>query len=202
MDLPVIPMTANTLVSYLSGLSAPMQKILELEKKGKIIRLKRGLYISSKGKRCLFLTANHIYGPSYVSLESALRYYGLIPEHVESVTSVTVERTKVFENALAVFSYKHLPADYYRQDIRIVLQENGNFLMASPEKALADLIVLTPGLRLRYVRETVEYLESDLRIDMDALMKMDASVFIRLASLSPKRQALLNIAKIIRHDCI
>lgn len=202
MDIPIIPMTANVLSTYLSGLSSPMQKILEMEKKGDLIRLKRGLYIVAKGHQNRFLVANHLYGPSYVSCESALRYYGLIPEHVESVTSVTTLRSKTFDNALAHYTYQHLPEEYYQCDISIRTEGDVSFQIASPEKALADLIVLTPGVRLRYKKEMIEYLEQDIRLDMDAFYDMDVTVFERIATVSKKKQALMNIVKILSHDDI
>ncbi len=202
MTIPAIPMTINVLSSYLNGFMAPMQKILDMEQKGELVRLKRGLYITANGKHNLFLVANHLYGPSYVSCESALRYYGLIPEHVESVISVSTLRSKEFENALGHFSYRHIPMDYYPQDICIQTEKDVSFQIASPEKALADLVILTAGIRLRYKKEILEYLEQDLRLDMDAFYKMDAGVFERLATISKKRNALLNIAKILRDDNI
>lgn len=202
MTIPAIPMTINVLSSYLNGFMAPMQKILDMEQKGELVRLKRGLYITANGKPNLFLVANHLYGPSYVSCESALRYYGLIPEHVESVISVSTLRSKEFENALGHFSYRHIPMDYYPQDICIQTEKDVSFQIASPEKALTDLVILTAGIRLRYKKEILEYLEQDLRLDMDAFYKMDAGVFERLAIVSKKRNALLNIAKILRDDNI
>ena len=202
MTIPAIPMTINVLSSYLNGFMAPTQKILDMEQKGELVRLKRGLYITANGKPNLFLVANHLYGPSYVSCESALRYYGLIPEHVESVISVSTLRSKEFENALGHFSYRHIPMDYYPQDFCIQTEKEVSFQIASPEKALADLVILTAGIRLRYKKEILEYLEQDLRLDMDAFYKMDAGVFERLATVSKKRNALLNIAKILRDDNI
>ena len=202
MTIPAIPMTINVLSSYLNGFMAPMQKILDMEQKGELVRLKRGLYITANGKPNLFLVANHLYGPSYVSCESALRYYGLIPEHVESVISVSTLRSKEFENALGHFSYRHIPMDYYPQDFCIQTEKEVSFQIASPEKALADLVILTAGVRLRYKKEILEYLEQDLRLDMDAFYKMDAGVFERLATVGKKRNALLNIAKILRDDNI
>lgn len=200
MNLPIIPMTTNVLSTYLNGYTAPMQKIQSMEQKGELIRLKRGLYIVANSAPNLYLTANHLYGPSYVSRESALRYYGLIPEHVTTVTSVTTLRSKNFQNKLGYFSYQCLPEDYYRLDIRIQTEGDVCFQIATPEKALADLVVLTSGLRLRYKKEILEYLEQDLRLDMDAFYKMDATIFERLAAVSKKRLSLINIAKILTYD--
>ncbi|MDE6450983.1 MAG: hypothetical protein K2L23_01590 [Odoribacter sp.] len=80
-----------------------------MEKNGEIVRLKRGLFLRATEKPNMMLIANHIYGPSYISRESALRYYGLIPEHVYTTTSVSINRSRVFENKLWRFSYDCLP---------------------------------------------------------------------------------------------
>ena len=77
------------LSSLFSGYKSPRNKIANLETEGKLIRLKRGLYVVSPDESGKLLSTeligNHIYGPSYISMESALRYYGLIPESVHIV---------------------------------------------------------------------------------------------------------------------
>ena len=87
-------------------------KISELEKSGVLIRLKKGMYVVSpkeSGKLLsLELIANHLYGPSYVSMESALRYFGLIPEHVYANLSMTVKHSREFNNQLGRFIYTQL----------------------------------------------------------------------------------------------
>lgn len=198
INIPDIPITSNVLASCLAGFKAPMQKILELEKAGEIVRLKRGLFIKSASGYSLPLIANHIYGPSYVSKETALRYYGLIPEHVYSTTSVCINRSRTFENSLGKFTYDHLPVEYYRLGIKM-REENGVcYQIATSEKALADLIVLSSSVRLRYVSETLTYLEEYLRLDMDEFMLLKPERFEKYATVSKKPQAMLNIAKLLR----
>lgn len=197
-DLPNIPITSNVLASFLKGFKAPGQKIIEMEKNGEIVRLKRGLFLRATEKPNMMLVANHIYGPSYISRESALRYYGLIPEHVYTTTSVSINRSRVFENKLGRFSYDCLPVKYYRLGIEMK-EENGIcFQIATPEKALTDLIVLSPKVRLRYLRETREYLENDLRIDMDIFVTLKPERFEEYAAVSKKSQTMLNIVKLLR----
>lgn len=198
LNLPDIPITTNVLASYLSDFKAPMQKILEMEKAGEIVRLKRGLFVKASSSYNLPLIANHIYGPSYVSKESALRLYGLIPEHVYATTSVCINRSRTFDNKLGRFSYDLLPIDYYRLGIDL-REENGVcYQIATPEKALADLIMLSAGVRLRYMSETLSYLEEYLRIDMDEFAGLGPERFEEYAKVSKKPQAMLNIAKILR----
>ena len=196
--LPDVPMTSSVLASYLADFKAPTQKVAEMEKAGEIVRLKRGLFVKSATSRNLFLIANHIYSPSYVSRESVLRYYGLIPEHVFATTSVSLNRSRTFENSLGRFSYDLLPLDYYCKGIDLHEENGVCWQMATPEKALADLIVLSAGVRLRYRSETVSYLEDFLRVDMDEFVKLKPERFEEYAEVSKKPQALLNIAKLLR----
>ena len=105
-----VPVQNGTIAACFQHLSSPSEKIRALEKDGQLIRLKRGLYVVSdevSGKPVnACLCANHIYGPSYVSLQWALRWYGLIPERVHTMTSVTTKRPRVFENSLGRFTYE------------------------------------------------------------------------------------------------
>lgn len=197
-NIPDIPLTSNILTSYLSDFKAPTQKIAEMEKNGEIVRLKRGLFIKSSAGYSLPLIANHIYAPSYVSKETALRHYGLIPEHVYTVTSVCLNRSRAFDTPLGRFTYNLLPLEYYRLDITLHEENNICYQIATPEKALADLIVLSTGLRLRYLSEIRSYLEDYLRIDMEEFMRLRPEKFESYAEVSKKSQAMLNIAKILR----
>lgn len=173
-----------------------------MERRGQIIRLKKGLYVLSERESGLLplpeLVANHLHGPSYVSMQTALRFYGLIPEHVFTVKSMTLGRTCEFSNSLGTFSYVHTSSDYY--PIGISYQQSGEtfFQIASPEKALCDLIVTTSGLQLRSQMSVIEYLEQFLRFDMDAFRKMDATIFEQCAETGKKAQTLLNLSKVLR----
>ncbi len=101
-ELGAIPVDISVLQSLFASYNYPNDKIQALEDNGKLIRLKRGQYVVSpevSGELLsVELIANHLYGPLYVSMESALRYYGLIPEKVVAVRSATTNRSKKFEN--------------------------------------------------------------------------------------------------------
>ena len=103
LQLGNIPVQTGTRAVCFGYLSSPREKIRAVEKDGQLIRLKRGLYVVDErvsGKPVnVRLCANHIYGPSYVSLQWALRWYGLIPERVYTMTSVTTKRSRTFENS-------------------------------------------------------------------------------------------------------
>ncbi len=98
----IIPIDSATLTTALNGYKSPNDKISSMEKSGDLIRLKKGLFVVSpeisNQNISRELAANHLYGPSYVSLESALSFYGLIPEKVYAVRSVTTRLSKEFSN--------------------------------------------------------------------------------------------------------
>ncbi len=165
------PIDYATLLSLLRRYKSPKDKIMALERQKKLIRIKKGLFVVSPemGGTPLSreLIANHLYGPSYVSIESALSFHHLIPERVYSMRSVTLKRAKKYTTPLGEFDYRSVSPDYY--SIGIEQQETTtktNFLMATPEKALCDIVVLTPGLRLQSPKAMHQYLEEDLRIDI------------------------------------
>lgn len=203
-DLEGIPFGVSALDSVFPDLSALDMKAKRLEEKGEIIRLKRGLYVVSptkSGHRVNdFLVANHLYGPSYVSMETALRFYGLIPEAVYETESVTVKRPKIFTNPLGKFSYFRVPERYYPIGITQKSDGNETFLIATPEKALCDLVALTSNLNMRYIKEIRTWLEEDMRFDMDALRGFDTSIMKLCAAEGKKKTMLTQIIKIIEDE--
>jgi len=112
---------------------------------GEIIHIRRGLYClarkyQKKGLN-LYALAQHVYGPSYVSLESALSWHGWIPEAVHSITNASSKKSKEFKTPLGLFSYDHIPQELFYSEVKRFTDESGNvFLMASPLKALADYV--------------------------------------------------------------
>ena len=117
------------LSSVLSDYEAPRQKINQLLKSGVIRRVKKGLYVFASDYRqrpvCGEVLANQIYGPSCLTMESALSYHGLIPERVVQFTSVTPKRSREFDTILGRFRYYHLPMDCYSAGIDQVWLEQG-----------------------------------------------------------------------------
>ena len=196
-----IPVQTSTIASLYPDITSANRKVANLEKEGRIIRLKRGLYVvnpSESGKLLsLGLIGNALYGPSYVSMLTALREYGLIPERVETVESMTTHLTVSFENPVGRFEYHHCPKDYYSIGITQREEEGVTYLIATPEKALCDYIVSTPRLPLRFIKDTSIFLEEDLRLDMDAFMEMNVEIFRQCAAVSKKQQAINNLIKIL-----
>lgn len=196
-----IPVQTAAIASLYPDVKSGNRKVANLEKAERIIRLKRGLYVVNPKESGLLLSlgliGNLLYGPSYVSMLTALREYGMIPERVETVESMTTHLTVTFETAVGRFEYLHCPRDYYSIGITQREEEGVTYLIATPEKALCDYIVSTPRLSLRFLKDTYVFLEEDLRLDMDAFMEMDVEIFKRCAAVSKKQQAIMNLIKIL-----
>jgi len=167
------------LTDALKDLSSPRDKTTLLLRQGVIIRVKKGLYVfGDKYRRHPYskeLLANLIYGPSYVSLDYALAYHGLIPERVEALTSVTPSRSRRFSTPAGLFIYRQVPARAYEVGmVRVEGEHDQAFLIASPEKALADKIVSVRGAPIASIGEMGRFLEEDLRIDTGAIRSLSA----------------------------
>jgi len=112
-------------------------------KKGYLIRLKNGLYAFSREKEKLRgeVIAFLLCQPSYLSLESALAWYGFIPEIVYAYTSITARITRTFENACGRFIYRHMKSELFWGYVEMKT-DHGPYLLAEPEKALLDYFYL------------------------------------------------------------
>ena len=190
-----IPLESSVLQNLLSNYKFPRNKVSALEKRGQIIRLKKGLYVvSEKISRQTVsceLIANHLYGPSYISLETTLSFYGMIPERVFVIRSMTTKRAKNFETPFGNFDYTTVSADYFSIGIRQEIVENQYaFLIATPEKALCDMILATPNLRLHSVKAMRAYLEEDLRIDFSVLQNIDTKIIKHCIETGKKKNEL------------
>jgi len=125
------------------------RRLNEWQQKGYIKKLVKGYYIFSDLKLddwTLYEIANRIYSPSYVSLETALSYYGLIPESIYSVASVSTRKTKSFKTPVSTFNYRKIKSSIFFA-YRIEKYDNNIFKIASPEKAVLDLFYLMPNLK-------------------------------------------------------
>jgi predicted transcriptional regulator of viral defense system len=160
----------NELDVWLKGSTARRDALLRRAMAaGEIVRIRRGLYMLGpsyqKEKPNPLALAQHVYGPSYISLESALSFHGWIPEAVYTVASVSLNRSKIFETPAGRFEFVRVPQRFFYAGVdRIELSNrSGTVLMASPLKALADWV---------YVRGfdgTLEDLFGSLRIEAELL---------------------------------
>ncbi len=200
-QLGIVPVTTRQLASLYPQVALPQQRVRLLERDGRIIRLKKGLYVVSPRENEQLLSteliANHIYAPSYVSMHTALRFYGLIPEAVYLTQSMTVKASRTFENSLGRFDYTHVSREVFHIGVTIHQTDGIAFTIATPEKALCDLIAHTHGLNLRYVKDVATYLEQDLRLDMDALPHLDLNILKAYASVGKKAQSINTLIKFL-----
>lgn len=193
----------STLSALLSDYSRPNAKISRLTHQGELIALKKGLYaLSGNQSPPKELIANHLLGPSYVSRQWALSYYGLLTERVIEVTSMCIGRSKDFENALGRFSYHAIPAHYYSLGQTSIVQADSAFVMATPEKALCDLILSVRNLRLQSIEAMLVYLLEDLRLDEEDLAKLDIESIHHFTQANYKAAMLTKLADALEvlHD--
>ena len=174
---------ANILKDEVSNVNA---KISYMVKQEILIRLKKGLYAFSElyqdSPVDIISVANRLYTPSYISFDYALSYYGLIPERVYEVTSATLHAKKVFETPLGRFSYRPIPLDVYALGVDWLYDEvNGGKFIATPEKALCDKIRGDRGVGRLNQEKMRDYLLYDLRIEWEALLKLDVRLIEEIA---------------------
>lgn len=164
------------LVQCLSRYAKPRDKIRRLMNAGDIVRVKKGLYVFGEPFRHRpvhrMLLANLIYGPSYASLDYALAWHGLIPERVNTVTSVTTGTSRIFDTPFGHFSYRKLSEHRYSTGATLHKEGHDSCFIASPEKALADKIWEDKRFSEGSLSAYEEFLEKDLRIDQDRLRAM------------------------------
>lgn len=202
-----IPFTGATLDGLLGDYDSPKDKVSYMVEQGELVRLKRGLYCVSTaitGQRFNSeLIANHLYGPSYVSLETALAFFNLIPERLASTQSVVAKRAKMFQTPLGHFTYQTVPEGYYSIGVR---QEEvaGRYVLmiATPEKALCDLILLRSNLRIASEKSMRSFLETHMRVDFSELKKPDLSIIDACIETHHKVIALRSLRKVVEHDCV
>ncbi|MEI8206604.1 MAG: hypothetical protein WCG03_06980 [Kiritimatiellales bacterium] len=142
-------------------------KIARMLRSGDLFQLRRGLYATRRDLNPLCLAAG-MYGPSYISYETALSYYGLIPEAVYEITSATLKRSAEFQNIFGRFHYRRVPESVYPVGIERVTESGLPFLIASPTKAVCDRIALEPRIRsMSDVKHWAELMRLDEAIELD-----------------------------------
>jgi len=116
-------------------------------KSGYLLKLRRGVYVLGKPYRKIephpFLIANRLQRGSYVSFQSALAYYDLIPEHVPVITSVTTGRPETVQTSLGSFIFRHLKTSMFSGFKQVKIADRQQAVIATSEKALVDLLYAT-----------------------------------------------------------
>jgi predicted transcriptional regulator of viral defense system len=147
-------------------------------KKGYLLKLRNGVYAFAKDRERIKgeEIAALIYQPSYLSLESALAWYGFIPEMVYARVSVTARTNRTFTNDFGTFIYRHVKAELFWGYVEIKT-DHGHYLLAEPEKALLDYLYLN----LSRIRSDADF--ENIRLNADRLKEsLDAEKFLKYLS--------------------
>ncbi len=188
--------TTKILLGELSNYARPYDKIRRLVAEKKLIPIIKGLYETDATVSGHYLAAS-ICGPSYLSFEFALSYYGLIPEAVYTITSATFKKhkRKEYDTPFGFFTYQDVPKSAYPWGIKIVDENGYAFQIASPEKALCDkLYALHP---LQNLGQLQTLLFDDLRIDENGFCKLNKDDIDFLADKYKSKNVTL-LAKFMR----
>jgi hypothetical protein len=169
----------SQLMLALSHYRKPRDSVSTLLKRGRIIRVRKGLYIFGPMWRrtplALEPLANLVYGPSAISIDYALSWYGLIPERVTTITSTTTGRSRKFLTPVGHFSYAQLSGNRFSVGLIRHSSPGGSLLMAEPLKALADKVWTDNRFKPTSTASYTDYLFADLRIDEDTLAPLIVS---------------------------
>ncbi len=176
------------LMQELAEYRSPKARLTRMLRNRDIIQVRRGVFIKPNDTSVsLKSLASVIYGPSYISFEYALSYYGLIPERSAVITCATYKKNKdrIFRTPLGEFHYHYLPEQVYPYDILHNEEFGQGYLIASPEKALCDTLYKVRDIYT--LHELKVLLQDDLRIDTEMLHTLDKNSITFLAPLYRKK---------------
>lgn len=189
---------SSLVLPFFTSRQQAQRQLVDWMRTGKILQLRRGLYAFSPHysvkRPALYEIANRLVRPSYVSLQSALSHYGMIPEHVAVVTSVTTGRPQKLNNAFGRFFYRHIKASLFFGFAYRLVSKADYAYVATPEKALLDLIYLTPNA------DSEAYLW-ELRLQNLEVINIERlQRFVDQADQPKLRRALPHLLAIIREE--
>ena len=168
--------------SNLMDYSNKNNKISRDIRDGKLFKIITGLYETDPNTKG-YLLAGSIYGPSYISFEYALSFYGLIPERVTTITCATFDKKKKkqYDTDFGFFTYRDIKALVYPEEIILKEENNYSYQIATKEKALCDkLYTLAP---LSNYANLENMLFNDLRIDREEFRNLDVCKVEKLSEL-------------------
>jgi len=174
--------TSLVIMNELKEYASPRSKISRMMKSGTLTQVRRGLFVEGNLESQLSLST-WIYGPSYLSFQYALAYYGLIPERVFVYTcaSYNKNKDKEYHTPFGVYQYKYLPSRIYPYGV-LRKEDNGQpFLIASPEKALCDSVYKIPDIHS--VKDMQDLLFEDWRMEEDEILSLDVPFIQQIAPL-------------------
>lgn len=172
--------TTKMLVNELTQYANPTSRIRQLVLKGDIFPIVKGIY-ETNGNLPGHLLSPVIYGQSYLSFEYALSHYSLIPEAVYVYTSATSDkrRTKQYHNHFGTYLYRDVPSYVFNLGVDYHIEQGYGYLLASPEKAICDMLYKRPPVNNRAEFEEMMFL--DLRIDEGELLRLDLGKLLEIA---------------------
>jgi predicted transcriptional regulator of viral defense system len=190
-----VPCFSTRFLAAGENLSQVRLQLARWVKDGRLIYLHKGFYtfaeVYRKIKPETFSIANTLKSSSYISLQSALSWHSLIPEFVPAITSVTTGRPQIIETPLGRFEYRHVNKNFFWGYQKVKLPERQQAYVAISEKALLDLVYLTPG------GDQKGFLK-ELRLQNFNKLSKDALRQYAEKSDSPKlKRAVINIEAII-----
>ena len=190
--------TINQLKERYSDYANPLDKIKRDCDAGILFRLNRGLYEDNRHAEPMYLAAS-LLGPSYISFDYALSYYGLIPERVVAITSasLSVHKNKTFVNFFGRFEFTDIPAKAFPSGTVYVYDGEYAARIATKEKAICDSLCKWPVVHS--VKDLKQLMFEDKRIDEDEFAACDFEKLLTLASLYHKTNLDLLI-KLIRKE--
>jgi hypothetical protein len=165
---------------------------------GYLIRIRRDFYLIKVSQNTppvdSFELAPILFGPSYVSLESALQFHGWIPEAVPVITSVTVKKSKEFETSMGTFCYHHIPVSAFHMGVNQIHQNGSILFIANPWKAVADLVHIQDKHW-----DTLEAFSADMRVEMDKIYESDRKILEYLSKNYPNKKVRQTLKKLVKN---
>ena len=150
--------------------------------KGELFPIIRGIYEDDPDTPPVYL-AGSIYGPSYISFEYALNFYGLIPQKIGTVTCAAFgkRKEKRYETFFGIYTYRDIPKKAFSKELVLHVENNYSFLIASPEKALCDCLYnAAPASNLKGLKAL---LFEEIGIGKRKIFRLDPSVLMDLSDL-------------------
>jgi len=200
-----VPISHAVLSNFLANYERINDKIGYMIETGELTKIQRGLYIVNnvkhKNQYLNYNIANTLYGPSYISRFSALSYYGLLSEQTVNVESMALSRFRKYHTPVGIFTY--FPSQKAKFSIGINslnMNDYCSFLMASPEKALCDVIWTEKNIPIINADDMAYYLEENLRFDMDFFKEADKNIFKECLIAGNKKKEIGFLLKLAKNN--
>lgn len=176
------------LVAELKNYASPKARLTRMIRNGEVIRVRRSIFLQGDDDSYSLKSLGTVmYGPSYISFEYALSFYGLIPERVSTLTlaAYNKNKNKILKTAVGDFYYYYLPNSAYPYGIVKETENSQPYLIATAEKAVCDALYKTR--RINSSRDLEILLFDDWRMDFDSVLNLDYESLSFLAPLYQRK---------------